>query len=67
MANFPKIAFVKVDSHEVCHILGSNEDDDPTRKRCQLGPAKRKLEIGGNVSFEEPSRLPSACGELRIC
>ena len=52
MANFPKIAFVKVDSHEVCHILGSNEDDDPTRKRCQLGPAKRKLEIGGNVSFE---------------
>ena len=33
MANFPKIAFVKVDSHEVCHILGSNEDDDPTRKK----------------------------------
>ena len=39
----------------------------PLEKKFQLGPAKRKLEIGGNVSFEEPSRLPSACGELRIC
>ena len=49
-------------SHEEHPILGSSGDDGSTQKTMSNRCSQKETGNGEHVSFEEPSRLPSNCG-----
>ena len=50
-------------SHEVHPILSSNEDNGSTKKKISSRCSKEETRNWEHVSFEEPSKLPSGCGD----
>ena len=50
-------------SHEVRLILGSSENDGSTQKTMSSRYSQEEIGNGEYASFEEPSRLPSNCGD----